>query len=56
MMREKEQIRNEDGRLLCEAVFREGQWYITIKNHGVYTTLQLQPNGKLAVANHIKAE
>ncbi len=51
MFDEKQKIRNQDGKLICEAIFHNGQWHIIIKNRDCYTTLQLQPNGELAITN-----
>jgi len=52
MTTNKEQVRNQEGRLLCEVIFRGAQWIVCIKNHGIYTELQLEPDGRLIVTDH----
>lgn len=56
MLINKQKIRNQTGKLICEAAFRNTRWYIIIKNHDCYTTLQLCPNGELVVTNCTKSE
>ena len=48
MEKEKQEIRNLDGKLVCEAAYTEEHgWEITIGDHGCYTLLYLYPDGEM---------
>ena len=44
-MEKKRQIRNSNGKLLCEIEFRDGIWSVIIKNHDCVTVLDLDFHG-----------
>ncbi len=53
MFEKKQKIRNENGKLICEAVFQNNQWHIIIKNRDCLTTLKLRHDGQMAISNCI---
>ena len=46
------EVRNKNGTLLFKAVQLDGGWYVQVKNHGVYTLVRLQPDGKLRTKDY----
>ncbi len=50
----RKQIRNLDGKLVCETFYDEdsGLWYVSIKQHGCFTILQLVPDGRLGIDSY----
>lgn len=48
----REQIRNSNGSLICDASFSDGIWTVTIKRKGIYTILDLYQNGDITVENY----
>lgn len=51
MIQEKEQVRNADGKLLCEIYYDGYRWNLDIKKGSCYTSLILYPGGSFHVAN-----
>ena len=51
MPEEKQQIRNADGKLLCEMTFDGESWNLGIKRGDCFTTLILYPGGSFHVSN-----
>lgn len=45
------QVRNDDGKLLCNATFIDGQWSIVIKRKSITTVIELTPDGDITVLN-----
>lgn len=45
------QVRNDDGKLLCDAIFVDGHWSIVIKRKSITTFIDLTPDGDITVLN-----
>ena len=50
------EIRNLKGTLLCKVAFEDDRWQVRFKNHGCYTHLELQQDGKMELANYEEAQ
>lgn len=48
----RKQIRNIDGKLICEALYEDGLWYISIKQHECFTIIQLVPDGRMGIDSY----
>ena len=51
MPEEKQQVRNAEGKLLCEMDFDGKSWNMRIKRSGHYTSIYLNPDGSFHVFN-----
>lgn len=45
------EIRNSNGSLICDCVYDEGVWTVTVKRKGVYTFISLHGDGSIHVEN-----
>ena len=44
-------IRNSNGSLICDAVYDEGVWTVTVKRKEIYTFITLYSDGNIRVEN-----
>ena len=49
MYEERRQVRNSDGNLICDLIFIDGVWSVTIKRRGCYTTMSLMVDGAVYI-------
>lgn len=47
----KELIRNANGSLVCDVVYDNGVWTVTVKRKGIYTFITLYGDGDIRVEN-----
>ena len=45
------EIRNSQGSLICDAVYDDGVWTVTVKRKGIYTFITLYSDGGIRVEN-----
>lgn len=50
---EKQQVRNANGSLLCDLLFADGSWNVTIKRKECYTTMTLMPDGSVFIEDTV---
>ncbi len=44
-------IRNSNGSLICDVVYDEGVWIVTVKRKEIYTFITLYSDGNIRVEN-----
>ncbi len=47
----RKQVRNMDGKLVCEVACEADVWVVSIKDHDCMTDLYLPPDGRAVVRN-----
>lgn len=47
----RKQVRNMDGKLVCEVTYEADVWVVSIKDHDCMTDLYLPPDGRAVVRN-----
>ena len=49
MQEGKQQVRNGNGSLICDLLYADGSWNVTIKRKECFTTISLMPDGSVYI-------
>lgn len=51
MLEKTKKIRNSDGSLICDVIYDDGVWTVTVKRKDIYTSISLFRDGGIRVEN-----